>query len=99
MDCETCEKRENCPIKDAKKERNLYKMVAALVEVNGFRVLLDTQYCKQFHSSHDNNCVGCEGEQGCRKIMCVLRAFDLLGVLPDEIVAAIVEKILEEDKQ
>jgi hypothetical protein len=95
MDCETCEKRDECPIKDAKEAGDIRKVAIDLVESKGFRVLFNTPYCEQFHDKH-SNCVSCEGEQGCRKVACVLRAFKLVGVLADNIVAAVIDKTLEE---
>ena len=44
-------------------------------------VLLDTEYCKKFHTTH-TNCVGCESEVGCSKLTKCMLVFSVSLMMP-----------------
>jgi hypothetical protein len=43
---------------------NIFNSFKTFLTQQGKRVLVDTEYCKTFHSAH-KDCSGCEGFEGC----------------------------------
>lgn len=89
MGCETCDKKDNCPVKDYK------QYFKQRIEAVGFRILVNTEYCELFRKSH-SNCEGCESEDGCRKLSKTIEIFVMCYVngIPPEIAAVLTEKAI-----
>jgi hypothetical protein len=89
MKCDTCEKRESCPVKD------LVPVLIKRIEERGFRVLQNTEYCKLFQKSHID-CRGCEGENGCRKLERAKEVIESCAVvgLPPELTGFLVAAVI-----